>query len=223
MSLWLIAFVQREAELAEYVAMNRRSSVRGWLMDGSWDGEAAAEGVSDWIEAPLPGDESIASSEKILGKCTASRFSQMGDKTREGGREIPLFSQAAAASSQPCVPPSASYPPHLPGYDIQLLRHSSPQTSHAHAAWHLEAWKLPHSDNLCIHTSIAAAVSMCAGRVLQEAERDAGNERERERESQRSQMKRSGIGGLQRQKRCESVHQLSFKASSEFIKLISTR
>lgn len=38
---------------------------------------------------------------------------------------MPLFSQASSSSStsssRPCVPPSSSYPPHLPSRDIQLL------------------------------------------------------------------------------------------------------
>lgn len=92
------------------------------------------EGVSDWIyvlSSSLGGTSSIASSEKILRKCTTSRFSQMGNKRRGGFPPLlPGFLLLHMALRTPII--------QLPVSSAKLghpaVTHSSPQTSHTHAA-----------------------------------------------------------------------------------------
>lgn len=83
----------------------------------------------------------------------------MGDKMREGGREIPLVSQAAS-STRPCVPPSASYPPHLPSYDIQLLDIPAlrPPTPTLHDIWRLGSC---HILIICAFIQASLLLSAC--------------------------------------------------------------
>lgn len=101
-ALWCIYFVWEPQQREE------------WLIHSSWESQQACRAyMIGCLKLHSQGNDSIASSEKIL-KCTTSSFSQMGEGERNSPTDMPLFSQAASSSTRPCVPPSSSYPPHLP-------------------------------------------------------------------------------------------------------------
>lgn len=124
-----------------------------WLTDSSWEREAAGEGVSDWIDVlssgpggatPLPHRRKSSENLPLPG---SHRWA-----TREGRGRTPVLPGRRLLHTAPCTPIVQ-----LPASSAKLGRpavpHSSPQTSHAHAALHLEDWKLPHLHNFPIHTT----------------------------------------------------------------------
>lgn len=226
MSLWLIAFVQREAEfnfllLLCWMYCDEQTQQCDGLTDRRQLRWRGSRGGLIWLDrcpklcsrgmTPLPHRRKSSENVPLPGSHRwAIRWGREGDTPLLPGRLL-LSALCAPVNQLPASSAKLRHP---------AVRHSSPQTSHAHAAWHLEAWKLPHSDNLCIHTSIAAGVSMCAGRILQETERDAGNKRERASGHRWSVLASEGCRDRNDASWCLNCPS---KPLQSFIKLISTR